>query len=115
VDRGGFTLLEVVLATALLAVGVLALASTARPVARLVDGGGAQSQVAAAAAARLEVLRATGCGDLRDGDTVVAGRYRLHWTVGADGPLRPVTVFATYPWAGADRLERFDTSVACSP
>jgi prepilin-type N-terminal cleavage/methylation domain-containing protein len=115
VDRDGFTLLEVVLATALLAVGVLALASTARPVARRVDGGAAQSLVAAAAAARLEVLRAADCADLGDGDTVVAGRYRLHWTVGADGPLRPVTVFATYRWAGADRIERFDTSIGCSP
>jgi prepilin-type N-terminal cleavage/methylation domain-containing protein len=115
VNGRGFTLLELVVATTVLAVGVLAVASTALPVTRLIRWGGAQSAAAEAAAGRIETLRAGGCAALAAGDTLIAGRYRLRWVVDAAGALRRVNVVATYPWADRFHSDTFETSVACVP
>ncbi len=110
----GFTLIELVLAVTTLAVGVLAVAATALPVTRLIRRGDAQAAAAAAAAGRIETLRAQGCGAAGSGEVVVAGRYHLRWTVASSGPLRAVRVVATYPWAGGGtRSDSYETALAC--
>jgi hypothetical protein len=109
------TLLEVVLATMVLAVGVLAVASSAEPAARMVRWGGVQSAAAAAAAARVETLRSDGCASLRSGEAQLAGGLRLRWIADSAGRWRAVTVRATYPWASGERTEAFETAVACVP
>jgi prepilin-type N-terminal cleavage/methylation domain-containing protein len=108
----GFTLVELVVATLVLTVGVLALAGTAAAVGRMVGWGQRMGESAVAAAARLERLRAGGCASLADGRDS-AGRYRLQWTVAAAGGLRAVALTVTYPNGRSDRSDRFEALAWC--
>lgn len=112
--RNGYTLVEVVVAVMLLAVGVLGLVSATTSVSRLIRWGGAQSAAAGLATARLDAMRAGGCGRLAGGDTVVASRYRVRWEAAAAGPLRPATAVVTYAWGGGVRADTFETAVSCA-
>jgi len=111
----GFTLLECLIAVTVLAVGILALVSTAAPVARLVRWGGAESVAAAAATAQMEALRAGGCDAPAAGEFVRGGRYRLEWTVETQGALRRIAVSATYPRGTSAQRDVFETVIACPP
>ncbi len=59
--RCGFTLVELVIATVVLAVGLLALTSAGAATVKLASRGQRLSQIAAAGETRLEFLRTTGC------------------------------------------------------
>src|SRR5215831_805325 len=79
----GFTLLEVLVALVILTLGLLGLiaqtATLVRALARVRRG----ETITTAAAARLEQLRATGCGSRADGTATVGpggGLARLDWT-----------------------------------
>jgi Tfp pilus assembly protein PilV len=87
---------EVIVATLVLTVGVLALEGTALAVERLVASGQRMGAAAAAAAARLDQLRAGGCAALADGSHA-GDRYQEHWIVSASGPLRTVRLTISYP------------------
>jgi prepilin-type N-terminal cleavage/methylation domain-containing protein len=110
----GFTLIELVVAVTMLAVGVLAVAATAVPLGRLVRRGGAQGSSAAAAGAEIEALRATGCAAPAVGAALNGGGFRITWSVAPGGALREVTVVATYPWGPGAHSDTFGTAVACS-
>jgi hypothetical protein len=109
----GFTLAELVLATLVLTVGLLALAGTAAAVSRMVGWGQRMGGSAVAAAARLEQLRSGGCASLVNGRDA-RGAYRLEWTVATTGVLRTVTLNVSYPNGRADRIDSF-TAVAWCP
>jgi prepilin-type N-terminal cleavage/methylation domain-containing protein len=111
----GYTLAEVIVAVTVLAVGVLGVASAVPAAARLIRWGGAQSASATVAAAQLETLRAGGCARLASGELTAAGRYRLRWTVEPEGPLRRVTLIATYAWGVGVHSDLYETAVACTP
>jgi len=114
VSARGYSLVELVVAVTVLLVGVLAVAGTAAPVARLVRWGGAQSAVAALAGAQLESLRAGGCAVISDGAAVRGGRYRLRWTVVPIGSALRLTVVTSYPWGAGMRTDDFETAVGCA-
>ncbi|HUF25983.1 MAG TPA: prepilin-type N-terminal cleavage/methylation domain-containing protein [Gemmatimonadaceae bacterium] len=59
--RPGFSLVELIVAIVILAIGVLGLASTAAVVMRQIAGGAQQTQAAAVAQARFETLRGMSC------------------------------------------------------
>jgi prepilin-type N-terminal cleavage/methylation domain-containing protein len=109
----GFTLIELVVAVTVLAVGVLAVAANAVPLARLVRRGGVQTGSAAAAGAEIESLRAAGCAAPATGTVTSGGGYRLRWSVAPAGRLREVTVVTTYPWGSGARSDVYETAVAC--
>jgi prepilin-type N-terminal cleavage/methylation domain-containing protein len=114
-DHRGYTLVELIVAVTVLVVGVLAVAGTAAPVARLVRWGGAQSASAAAASSAIEALRAGGCAALVDGTAIHFGSYQVRWTVASSGPAREVRVLVSYPWGPLPHHDVYETSVACLP
>lgn len=115
VSGRGYTLVELIVAVTVVAVGVLAAASSAAPVARLVRWGGAESGAMAAASSALETLRARGCAGLASGDTVIAGRYHVSWNAEADGALRAVRLTVSYATGTAQRSDTLETARACGP
>jgi prepilin-type N-terminal cleavage/methylation domain-containing protein len=108
----GFTLVELVVATLVLTVGVLALAGTAAAVSRMVGWGQRMGGSAVVAAARLEQLRSGGCPPLGSGRDS-AGRYRLQWSVTTSGVLSTVALTVSYPNGIADRSDRFEAVAWC--
>ncbi len=108
----GFTLAELVVATLVLTVGVLALAGTAAAVSRLVEWGQRMGGSAIVAATRLEQLRSGGCASLGGGRDS-SGRYRLQWTVATAGSLRTVALTVSYPNGRSDRSDRFEAVAWC--
>lgn len=98
--HAGFTLLEILVTLTLLAVGLLALASTSTAIARLNGAGEWRARAAALMDARLERLRAGPCAPAAGVDrdraitarwsTVVAGGVqRLEEDVTLPDPARP--------------------------
>ncbi len=75
--RAGFTLVEVLMAVTLLAVGLLAIAGLGATAARAVRGGGAQTRAAAVAQSRLDSLASVPCARIvaaiPAGQTAVVG------------------------------------------
>ena len=80
----GYTLVELLVATVVLAVGVLGLAATAVAVARLTGAGMRQTVAAAAARSRFELLRSGGCGRVASGSAVTRGVHES-WTARSRG------------------------------
>ena len=108
----GFTLVELIVAVTLLAVGVLALAASAVPLAMLARRGWAQAAATGAAQSVIEVARGSGCGASAEG--MASGRgLRLSWTVVGSGTLREMTVVATYPWGPGTHSETFVAALPC--
>ncbi|MEP6690278.1 MAG: prepilin-type N-terminal cleavage/methylation domain-containing protein [Gemmatimonadaceae bacterium] len=77
---GGFTILELLVATTILVVGVLALVTTSAGVARMSGAGALQLIAVAAAESRLETMRAAPCGTLAPGSSSARG-VREQWSV----------------------------------
>ncbi len=109
----GFTLIELVVAVMLLAVGVLAVAASAAPLARLLRRGSARAVAAEAAGARIEMFRAEGCGGEATG-VASGGGARVAWSAAPGGGLEAVTVVATYPWGPGLHSDTYEALVACA-
>jgi prepilin-type N-terminal cleavage/methylation domain-containing protein len=116
---GGFTLVELMIAICVLAVGLLALAATAILVTRMVARGHRAAVAATFAGQRLERLRAQGCRDRRPGsDRLVVGGSvvaRASWryvTVGDDTHRVHVVVTHLAP-AGHWRSDSIETVISC--
>lgn len=109
----GFTLIELIVAVTVLAVGVLAVAASAVPLARLVRRGGAQAAAAAAAGAAVEAVRAGGCSMPAGGATTGGHGLRITWSLAGSGGLREMTVLATYAWGPGAHNDAYETSIAC--
>jgi prepilin-type N-terminal cleavage/methylation domain-containing protein len=73
VPRAGFTLVEMMVAVVILAIGLLGLASTAAVVTRQISGGAAQSIAANVVQSRVESLRSLSCAAIEDGSAVTRG------------------------------------------
>jgi prepilin-type N-terminal cleavage/methylation domain-containing protein len=80
VARAGFTLVELVVAMMLFTVGLLALASGAGGVVRLMDMSNRQTLAATMAKSRFETLRSTSCATLASGSSTTRGMTET-WTV----------------------------------
>jgi prepilin-type N-terminal cleavage/methylation domain-containing protein len=109
----GFTLIELVIAVTLLAVGVLAVAASAVPLGRLVRRGDAQAASAAAAGAEIEAVRAAGCSAPARNLVSAGHGLRISRTVAGSSALEEVTVVADYPWGPGARSDTFRTAIAC--
>jgi prepilin-type N-terminal cleavage/methylation domain-containing protein len=79
----GFTLLEVLVALIVLTLGLLGLIAQTAALVRALARVRRAEAITTAVAARLEQLRATGCGSRSDGGAIVgpgAGIARLDWS-----------------------------------
>jgi len=109
-DVQGFTLIEVLIAMVILAVGILAL--IAMHVASIQGNATAKEMTEASALAtdKLEELLAGPYKDIKDQTTpeVVDGKYQMTWEITADqfGTVDTKTVFMKVKWFEGDGKEK---------
>lgn len=108
-----FSLIELLTALVLLAVGLASYARAAGAVARLENDALLRRLVAAAMQARLDSLGAAACGDARSGDSHRRGVHE-RWSVVPQGRHRLLTVRVDVP-ARPSLARRLSASIACLP
>ena len=117
----GFSLVEVLVAIVVLAVGVIALAGSSAMVTRMIGRGKVETQVAQAAARRVEALRLTAysttprctAGAFASGGPVTTNGLTESWTVPPVGKVRNVQVNVTYRTARGPRTVNIQTRIEC--
>ena len=118
-SRSGFTLIEVLVAVTVLAVGVVAMAGSAAAVTRMIGRGKIDTRASQLATERLEALRRTAlfttprCTGLASGSSAASGNVTLAWTVTTSGTGRTVSVHATYATARGPRTDTLTTYIEC--
>lgn len=114
----GFTIVEVVVAVLILTVGLLALASTAALVTRMVGQGDRYTEAANLAGRQFETFRSqwtgTNCAGAADGSTAVSG-FTVSWRVTsvANGRARQVELTVTSPTGRGSRTDTFYNTILC--
>ena len=111
--RAGFTLVELLVAMMVFAVGMLGLAATAASVTRMMGGAKRQTIAATVAQSRLEKIRSSPCASLVSGTETVRGITNT-WTITA--VTRGVNVKDSVSFPGArngTRWKVYRTSLSC--
>jgi prepilin-type N-terminal cleavage/methylation domain-containing protein len=117
--RSGFTIIEVLVAVTILAVGVVALAGSSATVTRMITRGEIDTRVAQLATQRAEMLRLKAysttprCTALANGGPVTTEHVTLSWTVAVTGTGRTVNVSASYATGRGSRTEVLTTYIEC--
>ena len=115
--RGGFTIIELIVAIMILVVGVLGLAGTAGMVSRMVGGAAQQTIAANVASSRFEKLRSVPCAQVTSGTAATRGMAEKWTTTVSSGnaKLYAVTNAITYTAAGGrSRTLTFQSYVPCN-
>ena len=81
-SRAGFTLVEMMVAVVILAIGLLGMVSTSAYVVRQVSGGAQQTLAANAVQSRVEWMRSVPCDSIKN-TTVTKRGITQHWVPGA--------------------------------
>jgi prepilin-type N-terminal cleavage/methylation domain-containing protein len=114
-NQRGFSLVEVVVAIMILAIGVVALGASAASITRITAEGGRTSEAAMIASARFERLRYNLCtGGSSAGNTVTDG-FTETWTISSTSLLRTVTETITYSTGRGTRTVTYVTESSCAP
>jgi prepilin-type N-terminal cleavage/methylation domain-containing protein len=110
----GFTLVEILVALVILALGLLGMASSAAVVTRQVGGAANQTVASQTIANRLEKLRSLGCSKIGNDDETNRGVYE-HWVPGATPVNGVLFVVDTvkYSVAGTQRVQTYTITVPC--
>jgi prepilin-type N-terminal cleavage/methylation domain-containing protein len=119
--RSGFTIIEVLVAVTILAVGVVAMAGSAAAVTRMIGRGKMDTRAAQLATQQAEALRLMAysttprCTALANGGPVTTDHVTLSWTVAvaATGTGRDVNVSASYATVRGVRTEVLTTYIEC--
>jgi prepilin-type N-terminal cleavage/methylation domain-containing protein len=119
--RSGFTLIEVLVAVTILAVGVVALAGSSATVTRMIGRGKIDTRAAQLATLKVDSLRLAAYSTtprctapaLANGGPQTTDHVTLSWTVAANGTRRTVTVSATYATGRGSRTEVLTTYIEC--
>lgn len=114
--RPGFTLIEVVIAAFVFAVGVLALEAMAVTAVRTMRRSADLNLAAAVARARLEQLAASRCADLRSGSETIRSVVST-WTIEPtpSAAIRATTQTVSYTLDGTPRADSYRSMFPCSP
>ena len=118
-SRSGFTLIEVLIAVTILAVGVVAMAGSAAAVTRMIGRGKIDTRATQLATERLETLRRAAlfttprCTALAGGGPTTTDHVTLVWTVQVNGSGRNVSVRATYATTRGSRTDTLTTYIEC--
>jgi type IV pilus modification protein PilV len=111
--RAGFTLVELLVAMMVFAVGMLALAATAASVTRMMGGAKRQTLAATVAQSRLEKLRSSPCASLTSGSETVRGITNT-WTVTAVSRGVTIKDSVSFPSSRNTRRSKvYQTSLSC--
>jgi len=118
--RGGFTVIEVMVAIVVLTIGIIALAGSSSLITRMIGRGKVETRAAQAAARRMEVLRLAAdsrprCSDSEfgSGGPVVSGGMTESWQVPGTGKVRQVRVTVTYLTVRGPRTAVLETRIVC--
>lgn len=111
-SRAGFTLVELLVAMMVFAVGMLGLAATAASVTRLMGGASRQTIAANIAQSRLEKLRASPCSTLANGADTVRGVVSA-WTVQPVTRGVNITETVIFPTQRGNRTRTYKTTLPC--
>jgi len=118
-SRGGFTLIEVLVAVVILGIGVVALVASTGSSTRMIGRGRTSTRAVQAATARMEILRATAyrtspdCTALTSGVDSAATGVVTTWTVSGAGFSRSLRVISTYQVPGRLKADTLLTQVRC--
>ena len=121
--RGGFTIIEVIIAIMVLTVGVLGLVTTAALVTRMIARGQRSAVAGTFAAQRMERLRTAACipaqrlpgaeNLMRGSTTVASNTWRFTLVAGSTNTWR-IDLTTTYKTVkNRSRSERMETIVLC--
>lgn len=112
-SRAGFTLVELLVAMMVFAVGMLGLAATAGSVTRMMGGAKRQTLAATVAQSRLEKIRSSPCASLVSGNETVRGITNT-WTITAVTRGIDVRDSVSFPGSGNTRHWKvYRTSLSC--
>lgn len=112
--RIGYTLIEIVVAIFLFAVGGLALVATSAVVGSELNANASREQAGRIAASRLEVLRA-GCRSASGGHEAF-GRIESAWSVEfPDSSRVSLLESVTYPTQRGARTDLYRATLSCQP
>ncbi len=114
-NRSGFTIVEVIVATIILTVGLLGIVGAMGQMTRLRGRADRLSTASFYAQDRMEQLRALGCGAAASGTETLDGKYIMRWTVAARaGGTRAIMVEAEYgSGAATAAIDTFETWIPC--
>ena len=120
-SRPGLTLVEVLVAVAVLAIGLLAVTGSSAMVTRMIGRGKVETEAALHAARRMELLRAAAASTtprclasgFQSGGPVLSGALTETWTVTPAGALRQVRVSVGYLTVHGVRSAVLETRIAC--
>ena len=121
--RGGFTIIEVIIAIMVLTVGILGLVTTAALVTRMIARGQRSAVAGTFAAQRMERLRTAACipaqrlpgaeNLMRGSTTVASNTWRFTLVAGSTNTWR-IDLTTTYKTVkNRSRTERMETIVLC--
>jgi prepilin-type N-terminal cleavage/methylation domain-containing protein len=113
-SRSGFTLIELVIAAFIFAVGALALEATAVSSLRRMRRSATLDLAASIARSRLETLAAARCAELESGTDNVRGAVS-RWTIEPTSLsyVRTVSQTVTYQLDGRQRTDSYRTMIFC--
>jgi type II secretory pathway pseudopilin PulG len=119
--RFGFTLVEALVAVAVVGVGIIALMSASSSVTRMIGRGKMETRAALAASRRVEVLRSAAGGTsprcaspaFSSGGPIMIGGVAEKWEVAPNGKVRPVRVTVTYLTVRGLRTASLETRITC--
>jgi len=122
--RGGFTLIETLVAIVILGIGLLAMAATSGAITTTLVGSRGATQATQLANLRMEQLRAvsrstaipcTAVGFASSGAAIVTQGVTVSWVVPVSGASRRVRVITTYGLGrGRTRTDTLITLIGCS-
>ena len=116
-NRGGFTLVEVMVAIVILAVGILGLAATASVVTKQMTGAVHQSVAANVAYSRMEHIRSSDCMVMKDSvsGSAITRNVSERWAIAVAPTKQALLVYdtITYKMRGSVRTQVFHSEFPC--
>jgi prepilin-type N-terminal cleavage/methylation domain-containing protein len=111
-SRAGVTLIEVVVAILVLAVGTLALAGSAAVTLRRMSDSARGAAAASVARSRAESSFSRLCAALGSGSQQLLG-VRSEWSIAGGAGSADISQRVTYPTRGGDHTDEFLTTAPC--
>jgi prepilin-type N-terminal cleavage/methylation domain-containing protein len=112
--RCGFSIIEVLVALVLTAVGLLGMAGSAALALRTASAAARQQSAVQLATTRLAQLTATGCALARDGATLENGPVREDWTIGPlAGGMRVISSRVQWRATAGARILSLRSAMPC--
>jgi Tfp pilus assembly protein PilV len=114
--RGGFTIVEVLVAVTVLVFGLLALVGTGALITKMLSRGNRSNRGAFFALEQLETLRSMPCTSLVNGSATRAGGYTVSWQIIniTGGTARRARVVSAYAATlGTARADTVEATILC--